>query len=255
MVIDINKNRIHEFKANFKRDCTSEESMQKAHFGSALFVIMTKIQENFAQKFRKDHKSIRTFMILGALFIFFVTWGVYSLTGNPKVKSYFFSELMNKDPKMLNEYEKVVRLQALFFRTPNDGKIADALAVGYFEIGHFQDSVNTYVDALRLNGESPQRLVGYGLALVGYENGVITQEAQSAFQKAADLAPNDFYPFLLLASAFQQAKKFTQAVQILQNFLDRTPEDITGRSQIEAMIAYLRSVSNQDAGEVLESLH
>ncbi|WP_208541942.1 tetratricopeptide repeat protein, partial [Bartonella capreoli] len=110
--------------------------------------------------------------------------------------------------------------------------------------GRFQDAVNIYLDALRLNGESAPRLVGYGLALVGYEGGMITQEAQNVFQKAADLAPNDFYPRLLLAEALHQAGKSLQAVQFLQNFLDTMPKDFTGRSRIEAMIVQLRDSSN-----------
>ncbi|WP_455478569.1 tetratricopeptide repeat protein [Bartonella sp. B10] len=189
-------------------------------------------------------KNIRTLKILGVLFVFFTTLYIYNRTGNVGVKSYFFSELMNKDPNTLSKNEQLVRLQVLFFRTPNDGKLADSLAVGYLEEGYFQNAVNIYLDALRLNGESAPRLVGYGLALVGYEGGVITQEAQRAFQKAADLAPHDFYPRLLLADALRQEGKITQAAQFLQNFLDTMPENLTGRSQVKAMIVQLRDLSD-----------
>ncbi|MBB5073554.1 cytochrome c-type biogenesis protein CcmH [Bartonella callosciuri] len=151
---------------------------------------------------------------------------------------------MDKHPKLLSKHEQLVRLQVLFFRSPHDGMLADALAVVYLEEGYFQDAVNVYLDALRLNGETAPRLVGYGLALVGYEEGMITQEAQSAFQKAADLAPNDFYPRLLLAEALHQAGNSVQAVQFLQNFLDTMPENFTGRSRIEAMIIQLRDAPN-----------
>ncbi|AGF75553.1 cytochrome c-type biogenesis protein CycH [Bartonella vinsonii subsp. berkhoffii str. Tweed] len=181
---------------------------------------------------------------LSILFVLCLTWNIYSLTGNPKVKSYFFSELMDKDPKALSRHEQLVRLQVLFFRAPHDGKLADALAVGYLEEGYFQDAVNIYLDALRLNGESAPRLVGYGLALVGYEGGIMTQEAQDAFQKAADLAPKDFYPRLLLAEALHQAGKSGEAVRFLQNFLDTMPEDFLGRLRVEAMIAQLRNLPN-----------
>ncbi|CBI76068.1 cytochrome c-type biogenesis protein (fragment) [Bartonella clarridgeiae 73] len=161
------------------------------------------------------------------------------------MKSYFFSELMGKDPKTLNRYERLVRLQVLFFRMPYDGNIADALAVGYLEEGLFQEAVNTYLDALHLNGETAPRLVGYGLALVGYEGGIITQEAQDVFQKAVNLAPNDFYPHLLLANAFHQAGRSSQAIQLLQNFLNKMPKVVKGRSRVEEMIIQLRGVSEE----------
>ncbi|WP_374112206.1 tetratricopeptide repeat protein [Bartonella harrusi] len=190
------------------------------------------------------HKNRHTFNALSVLFVLVMTWSIYGLTGNPEVKSYFFNELMDKDPKKLSKHEQLVRLQVLFFRAPRDGKLADALAIGYLEEGQFQDAVNTYLDALRLNRESAPRLVGYGLALVGYEGGMITQEAQNAFQKAVDLAPKDFYPRLLLAEALHQAGKSMQAVQFLQNFLDTMPENFIGRSRVEAMIIQLRDMSD-----------
>ncbi|WP_254493713.1 tetratricopeptide repeat protein [Bartonella sp. B1099] len=196
-------------------------------------------------KFYRHSKKRNILKTLSVLFVLLMTWSIYGLTGNPEVKSYFFSELMAKNPKLLSKQEKLVRLQALFFRSPHDGKLADALAVGYLEESHFQEAVNTYLDALRLNGETAPRLVGYGLALVGYEGGVITQEAQRAFQKAADLAPTDFYPRLLLADAFHQAGKTAQAVQFLQSFLDTMPKNFAGRSRVEKMMIQLRDSSSE----------
>ncbi len=197
-----------------------------------------------SEKIYTDYKNMKLLKILSVLFVFLVTWGVYYFTGSPTVKSYFFRELMNKNPEVLSKFEQLVRLQVLFFRSPHDGKLADALALKYLEEGYFQDAVNTYLDAIRLNGESAPRLVGYGLALIGYGGGMITQEAQNAFQKAVDLAPEDFYPRLLLAEVLHKVGKSAQAVQFLQNFLDIMPEDFTGRSRVEAMIVQLRNTSN-----------
>ncbi|UNF29494.1 tetratricopeptide repeat protein [Bartonella krasnovii] len=198
-----------------------------------------------SRKLYRHYKKRNILKTLSVLFVLLMTWSIYGLTGNPEVKSYFFSELMDKNPKLLSKQEKLVRLQALFFRSPYDGKLADALAVGYLEESHFQEAVNTYLDALRLNGETAPRLVGYGLALVGYEGGMITQEAQRAFQKAADLAPTDFYPRLLLADAFHQAGKTAQAVQFLQSFLDTMPKNFAGRSRVEKMMIRLLGSLNE----------
>ncbi|ACS50834.1 tetratricopeptide repeat protein [Bartonella grahamii] len=196
-------------------------------------------------KLYMHYKKRNILKALSILFVLLMTWNIYGLTGNPEVKSYFFSELMDKDPKTLSKQEKLIRLQVLFFRAPHDGKLADALAVGYLEESLFQEAVNTYLDALRLNGETAPRLVGYGLALVGYEGGVITQEAQNAFQKAADLAPTDFYPRLLLADALHQAGKTAQAVQFLQSFLDTMPENFSGQSRVKKMMIQLRDLSSE----------
>ncbi|AQX21691.1 cytochrome c-type biogenesis protein CcmH [Bartonella sp. CDC_skunk] len=226
--------KMSSFNLDQTQNCESETNFQRCTFDAG-----------GVRRLYKYSKSFCALMVLSVLFIFFVTWGVYSLTGNPGVKSYFFSELMEKDPNTLNEHEKLIRLEVLFFRMPHDGKVADALAVAYLEAGRFQDAVNTYLYALHLNGETAPRLLGYGLALVNYEGGIITQEAQDIFQKAVNLAPKDFYPHLLLASAFHQSGQSSQAVQLLQNFLNQTPKNIKGRSRIEEMIIQLRSVSDE----------
>ncbi|WP_212111936.1 tetratricopeptide repeat protein [Bartonella queenslandensis] len=200
-----------------------------------------------AHKLYRPYKKRNILKALSIFFVLLMTWSIYGLTGSPEVKSYFFSELMDKDPKILSQQEKLVRLQVLFFRSPHDGKLADALAVGYLEESYFQEAVNTYLDALRLNGETAPRLVGYGLALVGYEGGMITQEAQNAFQKAADLAPTDFYPRLLLAEAFHQAGETAQAVQFLQSFLESMPENFAGRSRVEKMIIQLLGSASEQS--------
>ncbi|ENN93378.1 tetratricopeptide repeat protein [Bartonella bovis] len=240
LVMDKSKNQIYGIESGFEYNFIDKNRVQKVSLELLDTAPSIGTQKGFIRKPYRHHKSICAFKAFVILFVPFVTWGIYSLTGSPGVKSYFFSELMDKDPKTLNRHERLVRLQTLFFRMPNDGKIADALAISYFEEGLFQDSVNIYLDALRLNGETAPRLVGYGLALVGYEGGIITQEAQNAFQKAADLAPDDFYPRLFLANGLCQIGKPEHAVQLLQNFLDTMSKNAPGRSHVEAMITQLR---------------
>ncbi|MEL6089041.1 tetratricopeptide repeat protein [Bartonella schoenbuchensis] len=239
--MDEGKNQIHRIESGFEYDFIDKERIQEVHLELPSKAISVETHKAFVQKPYKHRKGLCVLKAIVILFVPFVTCGIYSLTGSPGAKSYFFNELMDKDPQTLNRDEKLVRLQTLFFRTPNDGKIADALAISYFEEGLFQDAVNIYLDALRLNGETAPRLMGYGLALVGYEGGIITQEAQNAFQKAADLAPDDFYPRLFLADALCQAGKPEQAVQLLQNFLGTISKDVSERSRIEEMIVQLRN--------------
>lgn len=218
----------------------AEDRVSRGRFPALLYQIYV----NPKQGFQRFFGTIWILKMLSILFVFFVTWGIYGLTGNPKMRSSLFQELMNRDPKTLDTHERLVYLQTLFFRRPHDGKVADALAISYLEASYFQDAINTYLDALRLNGESAPRLVGYGLALVGYESGIITQEAKNAFQKAADLAPRDFYPRLFLAGALLQEGKSAQAIQLLQNFLSVVPKDTIGRSRVEDMIIRLRSIGD-----------
>lgn len=250
--ITIYKNQMDEIDADLRRGLIDGESAEEARLELSRNILAA--EKKVPEKGFSRHRStaMRAILTLGVLFIPLVTFGVYSLAGHPGVKSHPFNELMRADPSVLTAPENLVRTEALFARNPDDGKLADELAAAYLVAGRFQDSVNTYLDALRLNGETAPRLVGYGMALAGYEGGTITQDAQKAFQKASELSPDDFYPRLFIAEALRQAGKAGEAADGLQAFLERSPKQSPWRSRVEAMIQQLRALPSQSARQSQE---
>lgn len=170
-----------------------------------------------------------------------VSFGLYGLMGSPILKGHSFNELFAKNVDHLSSEEKLVRLTVLFMRNPTNGQLADQLATAELEAGRYQAAINTYIDSLKLNGENAQRLVGYGISLTQYESGVITKEAQAAFNQAAQLAPKDVYPRLFIAAAFAQDGKRREAADYLHAFLLSAPEEAPWRSQVERLIKHYRS--------------
>lgn len=238
--IEIYKNQLGEIDADLKRGLIDEESAQEARLELSRNILAAEKEVSKSAFVGNRSVAMRVIISLGILLVPIVTIGVYALTGNPGVESHPFSELMDANPATLSPSETLVRTEALFARNPENGKLADELSSAYLVAGRFQDAVNTYVEALRLNGDSAPRLVGYGIALAGYNGGTINDDALKSFEKAAKLAPDDFYPRLFIAEASRQAGKPKEAADGLQEFLDRSPKNSPWRPRVEELIGQLR---------------
>lgn len=238
--IEIYKNQLGEIDADLKRGLIDEESAQEARLELSRNILAAEKEVSKSAFVGNRNFAMRVIISLGILLVPIVTIGVYALTGNPGVESHPFSELMDANPATLSPSETLVRTEALFARNPDNGKLADELSSAYLVAGRFQDAVNTYVEALRLNGDSAPRLVGYGMALAGYNGGTINDDALKSFEKAAKLSPDDFYPRLFIAEASRQAGKPKEAADGLQAFLDRSPKNSPWRPRVEELIEQLR---------------
>lgn len=239
--MEIYKNQLAEIETDLKRGLIDNDSAEEARLELSRNILAVEKRTAKAKFLSRRDKTLKVIIIVAVLCVPVVTLAIYSLTGEPELKSHPFEELMMKDPAKLTPEEKLVRTEALFARNPDDGKIADELATAYLIQGRFQDAANTYVSALRLNGDSAPRLVGYGMSLTGFNGGTINDEAAKSFEKAAQLAPDDFYPRLFIAESLRQSGKTGQAINSLTEFLAHTPKDNPGRERVEAMIKELQA--------------
>ena len=247
--IEIYKNQLSEVDADLKRDLIDKESAEEARLELARNILAAEKQKRQADFINKRSRGLKTVITVAIFCVPLITIGCYLFLGSPGLESHPFNDLMMKDPSNLTAEERLVRTEALFARHPDDGKLADELATGYLVEGRFQDAVNTYVSALRLNGESAPRLVGYGMALAGYNGGTINEDAKESFQKAAKLAPDDFYPRLFIAEALRQDGKFDEAIAELKNYLSGPVKDNVARKRVEDTIKELEKAKAQSASQ------
>jgi cytochrome c-type biogenesis protein CcmH len=78
----------------------------------------------------------------------------------------------------------VSQVEAHLEHNPNDGAGWEVIAPVYLRLGRFDDAVAARRKSLALNGETATRDADLGEALVAAANGVVTEEAKSAFQRA-----------------------------------------------------------------------
>jgi cytochrome c-type biogenesis protein CcmH len=120
------------------------------------------------------------------------TAGFYLLLGSPQLPGQPL-EARNDAPQreQRSTTELVVKIEAYLEKNPEDGQAWDLLGPVYMRLGQYADAVRARKNALRLLGSTAGRESDLGESLTGAANGVVTDEAKQAFDRAAALDPRD----------------------------------------------------------------
>jgi cytochrome c-type biogenesis protein CcmH len=94
---------------------------------------------------------------------------------------------------------------------PEDGRGWDVIGPVYLRLGRYNEAVNAFQRALRLQGESPDRLAGLAESHVLANDGVVTEAARTAYVSLQNLAPERMEPKFWLAVAAEQDGRFEDA--------------------------------------------
>ncbi|WP_128566187.1 c-type cytochrome biogenesis protein CcmI, partial [Methylobacterium crusticola] len=78
----------------------------------------------------------------------------------------------------------VAQIEAHLAKVPEDGRGWSVLAPIYLRSGRTEDAIKAYESALRILGEEAGRLSDYGEALVAAGDGVVSDKARAAFERA-----------------------------------------------------------------------
>lgn len=115
---------------------------------------------------------------------------------------------------------------------PEDGAGWDVIAPVYFRMQRFEDAADAYSRAIRLNGESAERLEGLGEALVMANNGIVSEKARAAFASALSKDPGLPKSQFWLAMAHEQEGRFEDAARGYKALLDKSPPDAPWRELV-----------------------
>ncbi|MBP1850887.1 c-type cytochrome biogenesis protein CcmI [Rhizobium halophytocola] len=119
----------------------------------------------------------------------------------------------------------VTKVEKHLAANPDDGSGWDVVAPIYMRMGRFGDADLAYRNAIRLLGENAVRLKGLGEAVIAQAEGVVTDEARSAFEKALKLAPDDPQAQYYLALALEQSGKKDEARAAFEAIVETSPKD------------------------------
>jgi cytochrome c-type biogenesis protein CcmH len=97
----------------------------------------------------------------------------------------------------------------------------------------FADAADAYSNAMRILGETPKRLAGYGKALVLSKDGVVTEDARKALERAVSLDATLVEPRILLIMAKEQDGDYAGAVEAWRKMLADAPADAPWRDMVQ----------------------
>ncbi|WP_313601878.1 c-type cytochrome biogenesis protein CcmI [Rhizobium sp.] len=131
----------------------------------------------------------------------------------------------------------VAKAERHLAQNPNDGSGWDILAPIYFRTARLGDAELAYRNAIRLIGPSAARLSGLGETLVVANDGIVTEDARSAFEEAVRLEPGDVRARFYVGVAQEQAGKAADAKATFEDIAKASPRDAPWMGLINEHIA------------------
>jgi len=154
-----------------------------------------------------------------------VSWGLYGKLGSPALPSQPLAARFANSPTNSSVDALIARAEAHLAANPADGKGWDVLAPVYLRLQRFPAAVTAYRNAIRLNGSSAARQTGLGEAIANAAGGIVSADAQAAFQAALTLDPANAKASFYLAMGLAQEGKRAQATAVWQKMLETLPPD------------------------------
>ncbi|RUV01128.1 tetratricopeptide repeat protein, partial [Mesorhizobium sp. M7A.T.Ca.TU.009.01.3.1] len=107
----------------------------------------------------------------------------------------------------------------------------------YLRMQRFSDAAGAYRNAIRLDGDSAVRQAGLGEAIASAAGGIVSADAQDAFEAALKLDPANAKASFYLAMALAQEGRAKEATTAWQAMLGRLPPDSPWRGAVEQALA------------------
>lgn len=163
----------------------------------------------------------------------YLTYGAPGLPGDP------LSGRLAERADAEKPNDLVAKVEQRLREHPEDGTGWSVIAPVYYAMGRYGDAAQAYANALRLVGETPERLQGFANARIRGENGVIPEDARKALQRILTIAPDRKEPRIWLALAKEQDGKIAEAAADYRKLIDEAPSNAPWRKVLEARLASL----------------
>jgi cytochrome c-type biogenesis protein CcmH len=162
---------------------------------------------------------------------------LYLVYGSPRLPDQPLVARLQDPASDKNLEVLVARVEARLREHPEEGEGWEVIAPVYMGWQRYADAAEAYRQSIRLLGESPKRLASYGQALVLANNGLVTEDARQALERALGLDPNLVEPRLVLIIAKEQDGQLAAAIEDWRALLAKAPADAPWRKLVEQRLA------------------
>src|SRR5271169_4881162 len=119
----------------------------------------------------------------------------------------------------------IARVEAHLEENPDDGRGWEIVAPVYMKLERYEDAAKARRRAISLLGTTAVREVDLGEALTAAANGVISEEAQAAFNRAIALDAENFKALFYLGLAAEQDGDTAEAARRWRALIAKAPSD------------------------------
>jgi cytochrome c-type biogenesis protein CcmH len=171
---------------------------------------------------------------------------VYGAYGSPHLLSSPPGPEIREQADRLDLMRAVSQIETHLAQNPQDGRGWEVVAPVYLRMGRVDDAVKAYESAVRYLGPDANRLANYGEALVLAKDGLVSAEAQAAFEQALKLDRGSPKARFYLARAAEQDGQVDKAKAAYADLLSMSPADAPWTSVVRRELARL-GVAEQGA--------
>jgi cytochrome c-type biogenesis protein CcmH len=133
----------------------------------------------------------------------------------------------------------VAQIEAHLAKNPQDGRGWEVIAPVYLRMGRTDDATKAYEAAIRYLGPQADRLANYGEVLVIAKDGLVSNEAQAAFEQAAKLDAASAKARFYLARAAAQDGQIEKAKAAYAELLSLASADAPWVEAVKQELAQL----------------
>jgi cytochrome c-type biogenesis protein CcmH len=187
---------------------------------------------------KKPSRRLRFVVGMAAVMMISVgTFSVYLRLGSPNLPGQPIAARVataqRKDPSIA----QLTALEARASQAPDDGKAWEAIAPLYAELGRYGDAVTARRNALRLLDKTAAREADLGEALVTAANGIVTDEANAAFDRAFRLDGANVAARFYIGLAAEQDGRKDDAARVWRQLLADSPPRAPWRPLVQTALA------------------
>ncbi len=180
--------------------------------------------------------AVLTLLGLPALSVtLYLMHGSPSMPDQPFVARQSAPEVSQDIATLIKQVEERLRAH------PEDGQGWDVIAPVYLRQRRYDDAADAFRRALRLRGDNTGRLVGYAESLVLANNGIVSEEARRAFEKAHGRDRSLAKPRFWLGMSREQDGQFGAAAEIWRGMLADASADAPWRAMVEQRLKLAES--------------
>ena len=230
------RDQLGEIESDRARGLIGEEEAEAARVEIARRLLAADSKAEASAGISSDTGRARAATIAVAVALPLLALGLYIVYGSPRLPDQPLAARLQDPSSDQNLEALVARVEARLREHPEEGEGWDVIAPVYMGWQRYADAADAYAQAIRLLGESAKRLSGQGQALVLANNGVVTEEARRALERAVALDQTLLEPRILLAIAKEQDGQFQAAIEDWRALLDKAPKDAPWREMVEKKI-------------------
>ncbi|WP_192385699.1 c-type cytochrome biogenesis protein CcmI [Mesorhizobium silamurunense] len=235
--LEVYRDQLSELDRDMARGLIQPNEAEEARAEIGRRILRLGAGSQLGKEAPRSSRTARLVATAAVLLVPLVSWGLYGALGSPDLPSQPLTERLAKNPADSSVDELVARAEAHLAANPSDGKGWDVLAPVYLRLQRFPDAITAYRNAIRLDGDSAVRQAGLGEAIANAAGGIVTAEAQGAFDAALKLDPANAKASFYLAMGLAQEGRKTEAAAAWRKMLGQLAPDSPWRSAVQQALA------------------